>query len=151
MDIYINSILKNPSLCDGTGYRTVLFVQGCDLYCKGCQNQSAWDITKGVKREVSELAEEIRSRCPNKELTISGGEPLMQADAVYTLITLLNDFDICLYTGHDKSEVPQEILDKIRYLKYGPFIESLKTTTMPFVGSSNQVYEEVYHETSKQK
>ncbi len=149
MDIYINSILKNPSLCDGTGYRTVLFVQGCDLHCKGCQNQSAWDITKGVKREVSELAEEIGSRCPNRELTISGGEPLMQADAVYALITLLSDFDICLYTGHDKSEVPQKILDRIRYLKYGPFIEDLKTTTMPFVGSSNQVYEEIHHETSK--
>lgn len=26
--IYINSIMKNPSLCDGLGYRTVLFLQG---------------------------------------------------------------------------------------------------------------------------
>ncbi len=149
MYIYINSILKNPSLCDGTGYRTVLFLQGCDLHCKGCQNKSAWDIAKGVKWDVSKLADEIKKRCANKELTISGGEPLMQADAVYALITRLKDFDICLYTGHDKSEVPKKLLDKIRYLKYGPFIESMKTTTMPFIGSSNQVYEEINHETSK--
>ena len=69
----------------------------------------------------------------------------MQADAVYELIALLCDFDICLYTGHDISEVPQKILDKIHYLKYGPYIEELKTTTMPFIGSSNQVFTEINH------
>ena len=43
----INSIMNNPSLCDGYGYRTVLFLQGCDLHCPGCQNPSTWDIRKG--------------------------------------------------------------------------------------------------------
>lgn len=143
--IFINSIMKNPSLCDGIGYRTVLFLQGCDLHCSGCHNQETWDITKGSRLTVAELAGTLRKSCINKELTISGGEPLMQADAVYELIALLCDFDICLYTGHDISEVPQKILDKIHYLKYGPYIEELKTTTMPFIGSSNQVFTEINH------
>ena len=86
-----------------------------------------------------------KEKCKNKELTISGGEPLLQVDAVYELITLLSDFDICLYTGHDISEVPQKLLDKIHYLKYGPYVEKLKTTTMPFIGSSNQVFTEINH------
>ena len=59
------------------------------------------------------------------------------------------DYDICLYTGHDISEVPQEILDKVHYIKYVPFIEEMKTTVKPFVGSSNQVFMEVKHEASK--
>ena len=147
--IYINSIMKNPSLCDGIGYRTVLFLQGCDLHCSGCQNKETWAIDKGSRLTVAELADILRKSCINKELTISGGEPLMQTDAVYELIALLHDFDICLYTGHDISEVPQKILDKIRYLKYGPYIEKLKTTTMPFIGSSNQVFTEIDHAVSK--
>lgn len=147
--IYINSIMKNPSLCDGIGYRTVLFLQGCDLHCSGCHNQEAWDISKGLRLMVAELADALRKKCINKELTISGGEPLMQANAVYELITLLSDFDICLYTGHDISEVPPKILDKIHYLKYGPYIEELKTTTTPFVGSINQVFTEISHATSE--
>lgn len=147
--IYVNSIMKNPSLCDGVGYRTVLFLQGCDLHCKGCHNHDTWDMYKGIPLRVDALAEELRKKCKNKKLTISGGEPLMQADAVDELITSLHDFDICLYTGHDKKEVPQNILDKIHYLKYGPYVESLKTTTLPFVGSSNQIFTEVIHEISK--
>ena len=127
--IYINSIMKNPSLCDGTGYRTVLFLQGCDLHCKGCHNKETWDIAKGIRIAVAELADTLRKSCFNKELTISGGEPLMQADAVY--------------------EVPKKILDKIHYLKYGPYIEELKTTTTPFVGSINQVFTEISHAVSK--
>ena len=147
--IYINSIMKNPSLCDGIGYRTVLFLQGCDLHCSGCHNKETWDITKGSCLTVAELADALWEKCINKELTISGGEPLMQANAVYELITLLSDFDICLYTGHDISEVPQKLLDKIHYLKYGPYVEKLKTTTMPFIGSSNQVFMEINHAVSK--
>ena len=149
MYLYINSIMKNPSLCDGIGYRTVLFLQGCDLHCKGCQNQSIWDISQGVKIDVEELAKQLREKCFNKQLTISGGEPLMQKEAVLKLIELLDGFDICLYTGHDISEVPDEILSKIHYLKYGPYVEDLKTTVKPFVGSSNQEFVEINHATSK--
>lgn len=147
--IYVNSIMNNPSLCDGVGYRTVLFLQGCDLHCKGCQNQSSWDISRGVKTDVAELARDLRARCFNKELTISGGEPLMQKEALLELINLLDDFDLCLYTGHDVSEVPKEILAKLHYLKYGPYVEELRTTMKPFVGSSNQVFLEVNGATAK--
>lgn len=149
MKISYNTIMRNPSLCDGTGYRTVVFLQGCDLHCKNCQNKDTWDISKGHLVETRELADLIREQSFNKQITISGGEPLMQKDAVLELIELLPDYDICLYTGHDISEVPQAILDKIHYLKYGRFIDELKTSMMPFVGSSNQVFMEVKHETSK--
>ena len=141
--LYVNSIMRNPSLCDGIGYRTVLFLQGCDLHCKGCQNPSTWDITKGKIIDVKELSRTLRSRCFNKELTITGGEPLMQKEALLDLLKELKDFDLCLYTGHELNEVPQAILNYLKYIKVGPFVQKLKTTTKPFVGSKNQEFWEV--------
>ena len=137
--------MKNPSLCDGIGYRTVLFLQGCDLQCKGCQNKSTWDLTKGIKKDVKVLAQELREKCLNKELTISGGEPLMQTGALRELLEELKDFDLCLYTGHELNEVPQSILTYLKYIKVGRFVQELRTTTKPFVGSSNQRFMEVSH------
>ena len=144
--------MKNPSLCDGSGYRTVLFLQGCDLHCEGCQNKSTWDIDGGTEVDSKELADHLRKKCINKKLTISGGEPLLQTDALIDLLEELKDFDLCLYTGHTLEEVPQKVLSYLKYIKVGPFVEELKTTMKPFVGSSNQEFMEVgNNEITKQK
>ena len=141
----INSIRYNNSVVDGPGIRTVLFMQGCDIHCKGCQNRSTWDIEKGKKVDIDELVNELTKKVFNKKITISGGEPLMQKESLIELVTKLNDlgFDIALYTGHQKKDVPSILLDKVKYLKTGNFIQELKTTVKPFVGSENQVFEEV--------
>ena len=138
--------MNNPSLCDGYGYRTVLFLQGCNLRCPGCQNPSTWDIDKGTNIEVKELALMLREKCFNKKLTISGGEPLLQNDALIELLQELKDFDLCLYTGHELSEVPEEVLKYLKYIKIGRFVRELKTSMKPFVGSTNQEFMEVKHD-----
>ena len=141
----INSIIYNKSVVDGPGIRTVLFVQGCDLRCKGCQNKSTWAFNKGKEIDINDLVNELNEKVFNKKITISGGEPLMQKEALINLVTKLNDlgFDIALYTGHQKEDVPSILVEKVKYLKTGNFIQKLKTTITPFVGSSNQVFEEV--------
>ena len=144
-NLRINSIMNNPSLCDGYGYRTVVFLQGCNLRCPGCQNPSTWDINKGFSVDVKDLANQLREKCLNKKLTISGGEPLLQADALKELLEELKDFDLCLYTGHELNEVPQEILRYLKYIKVGSFKKELKTSMKPFVGSTNQEFLEVKH------
>lgn len=144
--IRINSIMNNPSLCDGYGYRTVLFLQGCNLRCPGCQNPSTWDIDKGTNIDVKELASILREKCFNKKLTISGGEPLLQKDALIELLQELKNFDLCLYTGHELSEVPEEVLKYLKYIKVGRFVRELKTSMKPFVGSTNQEFMEVKHD-----
>ena len=141
----INSIRYNNSVVDGPGIRTVLFMQGCDLHCKGCQNKSTWNINKGIEIDVDDLINELNKKVFNKKITISGGEPLMQKEALIELINKLSDlgFDIALYTGHQKEDVPSILIKKVKYLKTGNFIQKLKTTIKPFVGSENQVFEEV--------
>ena len=148
-NLRINSIMNNPSLCDGYGYRTVVFLQGCNLRCPGCQNPSTWDETKGTIISVSDLANILRERSKNKKVTISGGEPLLQKNALIELFEELKDFDICLYTGHELAEVPEEILKYLKYIKVGRFIQEERTSTMPFVGSKNQKFVRLDHGETK--
>ena len=123
MKIVINTIRYDNSLVDGPGIRTDLFLQGCDIHCPGCQNESTWDIKKGIEIEIDDLVQELKSNMKNNKLTITGGEPLYQKEALIVLINKLEGFDIALYTGHQEFDVPEEIKSKIKYLKCGPFIE----------------------------
>lgn len=145
MTMYINSIKYNNSLVDGPGIRTVLFMQGCDIHCPGCQNPSTWDLKKGKEIDVVSLVEILDKNVINKKITISGGEPLLQKEALFELVKRLYErgFNIALYTGHQKEEVPLELMKYLTYIKTGSFVKDLKTTTKPFIGSSNQKFEKV--------
>ena len=143
MVVYINSIKFNRSLVDGPGVRTVVFFQGCDLRCKGCQNPSTWEMKNGTEMTTDELVTILKKEVVNKKVTFSGGEPLMQADALIDVVKKLKDFDIAVYTGHELEKVPQELLDNITYIKTGSFKEEFKSTVKPYVGSTNQEFRRV--------
>ncbi len=145
----INSIMNNPSLCDGYGYRTVVFLQGCNFHCKGCHNKSTWDSEKGALIEASELAQILKAKALNKKITISGGEPLLQIDGLLELLKELKDYDLCLYTGYEIDDVPQEVLNYLKYIKVGRFILEERTSTIPFIGSKNQKFMRVDHGKAK--
>lgn len=143
MLVYVNSIKFNRSLVDGPGVRTVVFFQGCDVRCKGCQNPSTWEMKNGTEMTTDELVVILKKEVVNKKVTFSGGEPLMQVDALIDVVKKLQGFDIAVYTGHEFGEVPQELLDNIKYIKTGSFKEELKSTVKPYVGSINQEFRRV--------
>ena len=143
MVVYINSIKFNRSLVDGPGVRTVVFFQGCDLRCKGCQNPSTWEMKNGTEMTTDELVMILQKEVVNKKVTFSGGEPLMQAEALIDVVKKLKDFDVAVYTGHEYEDVPQELLDNIKYIKTGSFKEELKSTIKPYLGSTNQEFRRV--------
>ena len=143
MVVYINSIKFNRSLVDGPGVRTVVFFQGCDLRCKGCQNPSTWEMKNGTEMTTDDLVVILKKEVITKKVTFSGGEPLMQVEALIDIVKKLSDFDIAVYTGHEFDEVPQELLDNITYIKTGSFKEELKSTIKPYVGSANQEFRRV--------
>ena len=143
MKVYINSIKFNRSLVDGPGVRTVVFFQGCDLRCKGCQNPSTWEMKNGTEMTTDELVTLLKKEVVNKKVTFSGGEPLMQVDSLIDIVKKLEDFDVAVYTGHELDEVPQELLENITYIKTGSFKEELKSSIRPYVGSTNQEFRRV--------
>ncbi len=134
--IYIAGIVYG-SMVDGPGLRTAVFLSGCHVGCKGCHNHAFWKKKNGKKFLIDELIEEIKTNTPQKKITISGGEPLEQYDAVKILIDELADFDIGLYTSREINEVDNEILKKLTFIKTGKF-ELDKSIQGKYYGSSNQ-------------
>ena len=143
MKIVINSIDYSGSIVDGPGIRTVLFVQGCKRKCEDCHNPSTWDIDKGKKFDIEDIVEDLRKKCLNKKLTISGGEPLLQYPAILELVKSLDDFNIILYTGFEFDYVPKDILHYLEYIKVGKYIKEKRSTIIPFMGSNNQKFIEL--------
>lgn len=76
------------------GIRFVLFLQGCALHCKYCHNKDSCSIGTGKNITLDELFKKI-SRFKeyiinsNGGVTVSGGEPLLQAEFVTELFKLL--------------------------------------------------------------
>ena len=138
MKIIINSIDYRGSIVDGPGIRTVLFVQGCKRECEDCHNPSTWDFDKGKEFDIEDIVEELRKKCLNKKLTISGGEPLLQYPAILDLVKILDGFNIVLYTGFEYDDVPKELLPYLDYIKVGKYIKERGSTIIPFMGSNNQ-------------
>jgi len=96
------------SYANGPGCRAVLWVQGCPLHCPGCFNPNTHAFGQGQWVRVDELAARISALGPGLEgISISGGEPLMQAPALVELLrhikrhTLLS---VILFTGYTWAE-----------------------------------------------
>ena len=132
--------IEPESIVDGPGFRYVVFVQGCPHHCPGCHNPQSHAFEGGTPRTADDLFSEFRENPLLSGVTLSGGEPLMQAEGLIELVKLLEGFDIAVYTGHELCDVPQELLERINYIKTGSFKEELKTTVKPFVGSTNQEF-----------
>lgn len=77
---------------DGPGVRAVVFMQGCPLRCACCHNPDTWDFGGGKIVSAEEIFRKIqRLRAyfgKDGGVTVSGGEPLLQADFVAELFSL---------------------------------------------------------------
>ena len=90
---------------DGPGVRFVVFMQGCPLRCGCCHNPDTWEREGGSLYTAEELVERATHYREyfGKEggITVSGGEPLLQADFVRELFSLCHERGIntCLDTS----------------------------------------------------
>ena len=101
---------------DGPGIRYVLFMQGCPLRCLYCQNRDTWDTKAGKIVSLDEIFNNImryKNYIKNGGVTITGGEPLLQADFLIELFKKLkqNNIHTCIDTSGMFS-----ITDKIKDL-----------------------------------
>ncbi len=93
---------------DGPGIRFIVFMQGCPLKCKFCHNRDTWDFNKGEEYTVEEIIKRLKRVKPYIEasslgggITVSGGEPLGQAEFVCELFKECKrqGFHTCLDTA----------------------------------------------------
>ena len=90
---------------DGPGIRFVLFLQGCHLNCKYCHNRDTWDINAGEYKSLDDIFAKIINYknyiYPNGGVTVTGGEPLLQAKFLIELFTKLKKENIhtCIDTS----------------------------------------------------
>ena len=78
--------IQSLGAVDGPGVRCVVFMQGCPLRCAYCHNPDTWSPEGGTPTTVDELTRRVLRFRPYWKngggVTVSGGEPLLQADFV---------------------------------------------------------------------
>ncbi|MGB7983268.1 MAG: 4Fe-4S single cluster domain-containing protein [Candidatus Nanopelagicales bacterium] len=110
--------MHHPVTALGPGRRVGLWVQGCALGCHGCMARDTWDPAAGSALPVAELLRRLDSTFGADStltgLTISGGEPLEQPEAVRSILAWLRErrpeVDSLLYTGWSQGRVGRDEL-----------------------------------------
>jgi anaerobic ribonucleoside-triphosphate reductase activating protein len=153
--------IDKSSISNGPGVRVVLWVAGCTLHCKGCQNPESWDFCAG--KLFDESSKQALFKALNKSyisgISISGGHPLEYENLpdIYDLIkeikTKFPEKDVWLYTGYtlsindfdttvdicwDNGLLKNYILAMCDVVVDGPYIEEQRNITLKFRGSKNQ-------------
>ena len=98
MDAFIHSIETMGTL-DGPGIRYVIFMQGCPLRCAFCHNPDTWQMKNGQVKTIKWLVNDIKDYIPyfrssGGGVTVSGGEPLLQAGFLTLLFAALKKMNI---------------------------------------------------------
>lgn len=136
------------SIVDGPGLRYAVFVQGCPHGCDGCHNPGSHDAQGGYEVGIADLVRDIDKARSCTGVTISGGEPFMQPEALHELVCSLNahgHHDIWVYTGYTLEALQamhdariDDVLCRISTLVDGQYIKELRSLSIPWRGSTNQ-------------
>ncbi len=153
--------LMPHSYVNGPGRRTVIWVQGCHSRCPGCANRSTWDMNGGQSATVAELEQYIIEAGPIEGITLTGGEPLLQASPLLRLVQRVkkSGLTVVTFTGYTVQTI-HEMQDTAVWDLYtlsdlivaGPYVQD-QPPTHPLTGSGNQqiiCHNEVYRRYAQQ-
>ena len=139
------------SLIEGPGRRSVVKLQGCPIRCGGCITPDSWDATGGTLVPVDRVADALLDPSFERDgVTILGGEPFAQPDALEALVAALrvrSGHHILCYSGFTYDELRRRaqefpairrVLAEIDMLIDGPFVAGLADGAGPWTGSANQ-------------
>ena len=94
--------LAFPVYSLGPGPRLGLWVTGCKRGCRGCQSYNLQDKKAGYPLTITQVCNRILSYNNNLQgISLSGGEPFEQINAVSILLKQISGFKI-LFTGRFK-------------------------------------------------
>lgn len=142
--LFIDKMVVDYDSLLGPSPRLLLWLHGCNRKCPGCIAVD-WNNSSSAKYNLSvkTLIQLINDNDEIEGVTISGGEPFLQSEALSQFICGINK-GIIVYSGFTRRELEQMhseyndmILNNIDALIDGEYIEELNDNK-PFRGSSNQ-------------
>lgn len=149
MKILINK-LHFPVEVLGPGRRVGIWMQGCTIRCFGCISRDTWPADPRYGVDVGDVLSWVAGLQPGQVdgITISGGEPFEQPDALQFMLEGLHswrsgsdrEIDILAYSGHALSELQSShapILEMLDAVVPEPFKHGAPTD-LPLRGSANQ-------------
>ncbi len=126
----IASVQKAHFPIHGLGYgkRIGIWFQGCSIRCAGCINRDTWPAQAGFGTTVESLYRSLGAWLDLADgLTISGGEPFDQAEAVSELVDMVRERlvgDILVYSGYSYDRLLldyPELVEKLDVLITEPY------------------------------
>lgn len=141
--------LYHGSLVDGPGRRSVVQTVGCSKFCPGCYVPETHNPNGGLALAVSEVVAQVLDPLgePRAGVTILGGEPFLQSEALAALLRELKAHGqhITVYSGYTLEELrarPEPAvsaaLTDTDLLIDGPFVAALAQGAGEWRGSTNQ-------------
>lgn len=142
----IHSIIGR-SRVNGPGTRLVVFTQGCNLNCPGCFNTALHPFEGGTQENVEALLKENFSK-DLEGITVSGGEPFEQPQALKALLKLAEveyGLTTIVYSGYDYATLLENSetkgpLEYIDVLIDSAFMKEKLEPTLLARGSTNQSF-----------
>ena len=137
------------SIVDGPGLRFVLFTQGCPHHCPGCHNPESHALDGGYEVTAEKVLEEFKKNPLLKGITLSGGDPILQAGKLVGICREVHAMgkDVMTYTGYTYEELLEmqktdegirQLLEETDTLVDGRFILAQRDLTLIYKGSRNQ-------------
>lgn len=126
----------------GPGKRIGIWLCGCHRACSGCSNPELWEKREEYEINCDTLAQLIYKIANQHEVdgfTITGGEPMNQAEALQSLLPELRKInpDILVYSGYTleelrglKSTAVETVLRQIAVLIGAAYIEERNTDAL---------------------
>lgn len=147
--VRLASNLQKDSIVDGEGLRAVIWFQGCKHNCAGCHNPETHDLCGGFETTTEKIKREIDSLIIQDGVTLSGGDPFFQPEAMLDICTFVKSkkLNIWAYTGYtfeqlielsNDNQIYFDILKQLDVLVDGRFILKDKSLSILFRGSTNQ-------------
>lgn len=137
----------SDSIVDGVGLRYTIFTQGCPHHCPGCHNPDTHDPAGGREITVAEIAQGFLHNPLLRGITLSGGDPFVQAEDCAQLAELAHShgLDVWVYSGYTYEHLLKEgtpaqlaLLAGCDVLVDGLFLQARKSYEALFRGSDNQ-------------
>ena len=130
----------------GPGRRYIIWTQGCFRRCFRCASPELQPIEQGFTIDIETLAQQIINFYDIDGITISGGEPFLQAKELGNLLSRIlrvrPELNVILFTGYKFEDLSKEydkfVLNFVDVLIDGEYIDGLNDNK-GLRGSSNQV------------